>query len=212
MAGDRKAGLETRVARGAATLRKRRLAEEAVRGAANARATGREAGLGMSPGEGDPVPPERPAPARKRAPKAKAVPPAGGFVHIDIPADDPERAARFYGTAFGWKTQALPGETPYWLLFPGGQPRATGVGAGIARRDRPGQPVVPMIEVPSAKTYARRIADAGGVIVAPATAIPGVGTLIVFQDTEGNVFGALEPGPVPFAPPPAEPVRKARRR
>jgi predicted enzyme related to lactoylglutathione lyase len=36
-----------------------------------------------------------------------------GFVHVDIAADDPERAAGFYSRVFGWTITKLAGPTPY---------------------------------------------------------------------------------------------------
>lgn len=209
----RRANLERLVERGAARLRRRRLAEEAARGAENARAAGREKGLGRSPGEGDPIAaaaaPALPAvTARKRKVAPPSLPPAGGFVHVDIPADDPARAARFFAEVFGWGTQELPGATPYWLLLPG----TPGVGAGIGKRELASQTVTPTIGVASVSECAARIAAAGGAIVTPATALPGVGLLMVFSDTEGNLFSALEPAPgEPFAPPPAKPPRRRNR-
>lgn len=203
----RRANLERLVERGAARLRRRRLAEEAARGEENARAAGRERGLGRSPGEGDPVPAPA-APARKGQVAPLPLPPSGGFVHVDIPADDPARAARFFAEVFGWGTQELPGATPYWLLMPG----TAGVGAGIGKRELASQTVTPTIGVASVSDCAARIAAAGGAVVTPATALPGVGRLMVFRDTEGNLFGALEPAPgEPFAPPPAKSPRRRRR-
>lgn len=193
--------LEEQVRRGSERLRKLRLAEEARRGEANAIATGRQEGLGRSPGEGDPIPsaPTGHAVATSRADTMPSV--AGGFVHVDISADDPVRAARFFESAFGWKVQELPGRTPYRLLLPAGQPGRPAIGAGIGKRELPWQSVAPTIEVPSVEEYSQRIVAAGGAIVAPAAAMPGVGTLVVFKDTEGNVFGILEPAERPFAVP-----------
>ncbi|MGD9740458.1 MAG: VOC family protein [Bauldia sp.] len=126
---------------------------------------------------------------------------AKGFVHVDISADDPARAARFFEQAFGWRIQELPGPVPYWLLLPQGD-GAVGVGGGIAKRELPQQTVMPTIEVPSAGEYAERIREAGGILVAPPTDMPGVGTMVVFKDTEGNVFGILEPAREGAAGPP----------
>lgn len=201
MPNRRTARLEQEVRSGAERLRKLRLAEESVRGAENARATGREEGLGRSPGEGDPLEPALPPKApRRRSALSKPPTSAGGFVHVDISADDPARAARFFETVFGWRAQELPGATPYWLLLAGDN-GTHGVGAGIGKRDHPSQSVMPTIEVPSAEEYATRIKEAGGVVVTPGTHLSGVGILVVFKDTEGNVFGILEPtrtaGPAP---------------
>lgn len=112
------------------------------------------------------------------------------FVHIDIAADDPERASRFYSKVFGWDISKLEGPIPYWLVSTCDDPGA--VGAGIARREEAWQSATPTIDVPSADEYAARIEAEGGTIVVPRTLIPGVGYLVSFRDTEGNVFAILE--------------------
>lgn len=116
------------------------------------------------------------------------------FIHIDIAADEPERAVDFYTRVFGWEAQKLEGPVPYWLI------RATSagaddaiVGAGVAKREEAWQTATPIIDVPSANDFARRIEAEGGSIVQPKTLIPGVGYLVSFKDTEGNVFAILEP-------------------
>lgn len=125
------------------------------------------------------------------------------FVHIDIAADDPERATRFYQRVFGWNIQKLEGPTPYWLISTGsGTTQA--VGAGVARREQPWQSVTPTIDVDSVDQYEARIKAEGGTVIVPKNLIPGVGYLLSFKDTEGNVFAILEPTPDnQFANPPA---------
>ena len=116
-----------------------------------------------------------------------------GFVHIDIAADDPERAVAFYEKVFGWTSRKLEGPMPYWLIAT--TPSAAGgqaVGAGVARREAPWQSVTPTIDVASADDTAARITAAGGTIVQPKMLIPEVGYLVTFKDTEGNVFAVLE--------------------
>lgn len=113
------------------------------------------------------------------------------FVHIDISADDPERAGRFYSRVFGWNVAKFEGPVPYWLVSTSDE--AGAVGAGIAKRDEAWQSVTPTIDVPSTDEYAARIEAEGGTIVAPKMLIPGVGYLVTFKDTEGNVFAILEP-------------------
>lgn len=114
------------------------------------------------------------------------------FVHIDLAADKPDRAADFYAKVFGWQATKLDGPVPYWLIATDpGDPAA--VGAGIGQRDQPWQTVAPTIEVPSADDYARRIEEAGGTIVVPRADVPGVGALVTFKDTEGNILTVLEP-------------------
>ncbi len=116
------------------------------------------------------------------------------FVHIDISADNPERAAAFYRRAFGWSVTRLEGPVPYWLVAVD-PVDPTAMGAGIGQRTEPWQTTVPTIDVANADAAARTIVEAGGSIVIPKTAIPGVGQLVTFKDTEGNVMAALEPDP-----------------
>ena len=113
------------------------------------------------------------------------------FVHIDISADDPERAAGFYNEVFDWTIRKLEGPTPYWLLSPSDNPSE--IGAGIAKREQAWQSTTPTIEVPSADEYGAKIVAGGGTIINPKVLIPGVGYLLTFKDTEGNVFAILEP-------------------
>jgi predicted enzyme related to lactoylglutathione lyase len=112
-----------------------------------------------------------------------------GFVHVDIAADDPERAAKFYNRIFGGKISKLDGPIPYWLVTP---PDGHGPGAGIAKREKPWQKATPTIDVASADAVATEILAQGGKILIPATVIPGVGKLLTFADSEGNIMAALE--------------------
>jgi predicted enzyme related to lactoylglutathione lyase len=116
------------------------------------------------------------------------------FVHIDIAADDPQRVVDFFSKVFGWSARKLEGPVPYWLLSTSPSPTdQPAIGAGVAHREEPWQSVTPTIDVPSADEYADKITAAGGTIVRPKTLIPGVGHLMTFNDTEGNVFAILEP-------------------
>ena len=116
------------------------------------------------------------------------------FVHIDISADDPERAADFYRRAFGWAVTKLEGPVPYWLIaVDPADPKA--LGAGIGQRAEPWQSTVPTIDVASADEAVAAINAAGGSVVIPKTTIPGVGQLVTFKDTEGNVMAVLEADP-----------------
>jgi predicted enzyme related to lactoylglutathione lyase len=114
------------------------------------------------------------------------------FVHIDIAADDPQRAVNFFSMVFGWSARKIEGPVPYWLLSTSPSDQSA-IGAGIAHREEPWQSVTPTIDVPSADEYGDRITAAGGTIVRPKTLIPGIGHLATFKDTEGNVFAILEP-------------------
>ena len=121
-------------------------------------------------------------------------------VHFEIHAEDPERAAAFYRGLFGWEIRKWEGPQDYWLIRTGeGQP---GIDGGLLRRPGPspaeGQPVqgyVCTVEVASLDEVLGKLPPAGGRVVVPKRAIPGVGWLAYATDTEGNVFGMLQPGP-----------------
>jgi catechol 2,3-dioxygenase-like lactoylglutathione lyase family enzyme len=66
------------------------------------------------------------------------------IVHFEIPADDPERATKFYRELFGWdiKKHDAPGGPEYWLISTvptdsQGRPARPGVNGGLMRRVRP---------------------------------------------------------------------------
>ncbi|MBI4302433.1 MAG: VOC family protein [Chloroflexi bacterium] len=111
-------------------------------------------------------------------------------IHFEIHADDPERAAKFYTDAFGWKIEKWEGPVEYWLVMTGeeGQP---GIDGGIRRRANQGA-TWNSIDVRSVDEFVQKIVASGGKLVSPKTAIPGVGYMAYCADTEGNVFGIME--------------------
>jgi predicted enzyme related to lactoylglutathione lyase len=114
-------------------------------------------------------------------------------VHFEITADDPERAAEFYGKVFGWKVQRWTGSQPYWLATTGEQ-GSPGIDGAIMNRHDSGQKVINTVGVESWEEAAGAIAGAGGK-VGDRTVIPGVGTFAYCQDSEGNLFGIMEAVP-----------------
>ncbi len=55
-----------------------------------------------------------------------------------------------------------------------------------------GQALYNTIAVPNFDDYAKKAADAGGVLITDKMAIPGVGYFAYFRDPEGNVLGIME--------------------
>lgn len=123
----------------------------------------------------------------------------GRVVHFEIHAADPERAIKFYGTVFGWQIARWEGPVDYWLITSGPDEKP-GINGAIIRRmgGTPGDAddvnaFVNTIEVDSIEEAEKAIPAAGGEQVVPRQEFPGVGKVSYFRDTEGNVFGALEP-------------------
>jgi len=113
-------------------------------------------------------------------------------VHFEFPADDPQRATRFYATVFGWKIEKWAGPQDYWLIStgPDNQP---GINGAVMRRQPPlATTVVNTMDVPSVDDFTKKIAASGGKVLTPKMAIPGVGYMAYCQDTEGNTFGIMQ--------------------
>ena len=76
-----------------------------------------------------------------------------------------------------------------------------GSGGAILPRGDLGQAVINTIGVESIEASIAAVRDAGGqVLMDPPDEIPGVGRFAYCRDTEGNLFGLLQPSP---QPPPA---------
>jgi predicted enzyme related to lactoylglutathione lyase len=120
-------------------------------------------------------------------------------VHFEIHASDMDRAERFYIEAFGWTVQRWQGPVDYRLLMTGSE-KDPGINGALVGR-RPGEAsdggavngYVCTVAVESIEEAESKIAAAGGVQVVDRQTIPGVGDLSYFKDTEGNIFGALQP-------------------
>lgn len=112
-------------------------------------------------------------------------------IHFEIPADDTERAAAFYGGVFGWEFTKWDGPMPYWMVRTGadGEP---GINGGLMPREQPGASTVNVLDVASVEGALASIERHGGTTVAPKTHIPGVGFVAYCTDTEGNLFGIIE--------------------
>ena len=111
-------------------------------------------------------------------------------IHFEVPANDPEALAGFYGKVFGWKTEKAPGPMEYWLTKTGdGGP---GIDGGFLKRQHPQQPVANTIDVKSVDESMAMVVASGGKIALPKMAIPGYGWLAYFMDPEGNIFGIME--------------------
>jgi uncharacterized protein len=123
----------------------------------------------------------------------------GRVIHFEIQAEDPDRAQAFYTDVFGWTAQPYGGPMDYRLLITG-EDGTPGINGAILRRPE-GGPVsgaalnafVCTIEVDSIEATERAVPDAGGEQVLERMDVPEVGQLSYFKDTEGNIFGALEP-------------------
>lgn len=123
----------------------------------------------------------------------------GRVIHFEIQAADVDRAERFYTSVFGWSVQRVGGPMDYRLLITG-EDGTPGIHGAILRRPggEPGEgdplnAFACTIAVDSIEQTERAVPEAGGKQVLDRMEVPDVGQLSYFKDTEGNVFGALEP-------------------
>ncbi|MEO1084383.1 MAG: VOC family protein [Acidobacteriota bacterium] len=112
--------------------------------------------------------------------------------HFAIHADDCERAKQFYTSTFGWTFEPW-GPPEFWRIHtePGG------ISGALQKRREPiaGKGMIGFectIAVADVLETQAAVVEHGGVITLPPFEIEGVGTLIMFQDTEGNVVGAMQ--------------------
>jgi uncharacterized protein len=123
----------------------------------------------------------------------------GRVIHFEIHAADTDRAERFYTEVFGWGVQRYGGPVDYRLLTTGPADQPGIDGAILARQgpgpvaDAPVSSFVCTISVESIEETERAVPAAGGEQVVERIEVPEIGLLAYFKDTEGNVFGALQP-------------------
>lgn len=114
------------------------------------------------------------------------------FRHFAINADDVQRAKLFYQGVFGWNFSPW-GPPDYYQIKNAGSGL---LGALQARRDLDQGSRATSFEtsfgVENLKVTIAAIEAAGGVIVMQPYRIEGVGELIYFKDTEGNLVGAMQ--------------------
>ena len=112
----------------------------------------------------------------------------GEINHIEFPADDPERAMRFYTAVAGWEFSAMDGMPDYWVFS-----AAKGYGGAVGKRGvSTGQVVRDYIEVDSIEAALEAAERTAGSVKEPKTEIPGMGWFAVVIDPEGSEVGLFQ--------------------
>ncbi len=111
--------------------------------------------------------------------------------HFAIHADDLERARAFYSKLFNWKFQDY-GPHDFKQIVTGDSGNEELIGALQSRRYSPlDQPLLGLegtVMVENVDPLIEKITSAGGTICMDKAAIPGVGWVVKFRDTEGNLM------------------------
>ena len=120
--------------------------------------------------------------------------------HFMIPADNVERARHFYSTLLGWKIEPVQ-DTPgspgmeamqYHAVSTGAARKGTLNTGGLYKRHM-NEPVLDFVEVEDLDAVLPNVEKLSGKITMPKTDIPGVGMVVMIQDTEGNAIGIWKP-------------------
>ncbi len=116
-------------------------------------------------------------------------------VHFEFSAGDPERAKAFFESAFAWRFEKWAGGAmDHWTVSTGGARHAAapGIDGGMGPSSEMNPGVVNTISVDDLGAVIARIEAAGGEITMPPQAIPGVGWLAYFKDTESTIWGVYQ--------------------
>jgi predicted enzyme related to lactoylglutathione lyase len=109
---------------------------------------------------------------------------------LDITAVDAPASRAFYAELFGWRIDVVE-ELDYGLVRTDA-PLAGGIGQAAAANPHPAGVVtyVPVDDVAAAVT---RAVDAGGALLVAPWELPGMGTMAVIGDPDGNRIGVWAP-------------------
>ena len=113
------------------------------------------------------------------------------IVHFDVPAENIDRAKKFYSVLLGWKFESYPA-MQYNLITTTNLDGVPSVGGGMGKRMDPSQRIVNYFGVKSIDASIKQVKRLGGSILMDKMAVPKMGYLANCLDTEGNTFGLWE--------------------
>ena len=120
-------------------------------------------------------------------------------VHFEIPADDLERAKKFYADVFGWQVSDFGGT--YMVTTTQIDPQTQiplnpgAINGDIFKREENVKHPTVVIKVPSIEEHMKMIEASGGKPGEGKVEIPDVGYYAYFTDPEGNRIGLWEDMP-----------------
>ena len=124
------------------------------------------------------------------------------IIYFEIPADDVDRAKRFYNSLLGWKIEATQMAMPdlesiqYQEIVTGEPNEAAPMGSlnmgGMYKRMM-NETIRSYVMVDDIDEKIAMVEKLGGKIVLPKTELESVGQFAVIEDTEGNSIGLYKP-------------------
>lgn len=113
------------------------------------------------------------------------------IIHLEIPAEDIERAKIFYSELFDWDWQYNK-EMDYHLFAIKNEEGKILSGGGMIKKETDKQGLTNYIKVEDIDYTSEKIMELGGKILVPKTAIPGMGWMVHFLDTENNLLAVWQ--------------------
>jgi predicted enzyme related to lactoylglutathione lyase len=121
-------------------------------------------------------------------------------VHFEIPAENLERAKKFYQDNFGWKLNQMGPDMGNYVLAHTGPTDEQGmvqdkafINGGLMPRNPAVSSPVLVIAVDDADAAVEKVKKSGGALVGEILDIPNVGRYAYVKDSEGNVIGVIKP-------------------
>jgi uncharacterized protein len=119
---------------------------------------------------------------------------AGEIVHIEIPADDTDKARKFWGSLFGWQFEAYPGPSEYHMTRISDR-----AGAAITNMEPGKRGTRSYFDVDDINAGVARVKELGGEAT-DGMPVPNMGWFAACTDPEGNEFGLWQSDPSAPAP------------
>ena len=107
-------------------------------------------------------------------------------IHFEILGQDGEKSQKFYSDLFGWHIDAN-NPMKYGIV----DTHAEGINGGVGASDGPNRVTV-YVQVDDLQAYLDKAEGLGAKTVMPITVIPGMVTLAMFSDLDGNVVGLVK--------------------
>lgn len=118
---------------------------------------------------------------------------SGKMVWVDLVTPDPEAAQSFYGKLFGWTFTSIgSGQGAYTLAYLDGAAIGGIVGRANPDGGRSRSRWIPFMSARDVSAIERAVSRAGGKALVATRTIHARGTLALFSDPEGAIFGALD--------------------
>ena len=114
------------------------------------------------------------------------------IVHIEVPANDPEKLRAFYTGLFGWKFEAMPTMPDYSAANIGEADDM--LGFAVYSKMNEGAGAVNYIGVESVAEHSAKVEKLGGKVL-HAFVVPNMGRGAITTDPEGNFVGLWQSDP-----------------